>query len=297
MADLPQSAVAGGGSGGDLPEAAERRFAEGAFTSGLSVPDFAACLQMGLEPVGYVQGFSVMQWQWSMMNRPFGGGAAYPCPHGYNFVNEQHYQGYNLEETWIEQGWSSGFGTAYRRMVEEAQKAGAHGIVGVVDTMESMGDVSVLEFRLRGTAVRVAGAPAPTAAPWTTYLAGQRLAKLIEAGYAPITLAATIASIKVWASCGTKYQMEGQGMVSGWNTDGAEVRQIADAHMSIRTMALHRIRGQLANDSLHGVTMDVRAREVGEGNQEIRCTLRGNRVRKIKQFASLPLPVPAVRLS
>jgi hypothetical protein len=44
----------------DIPEAAARRFAEGAFTSGLTVPDFAACLQMGLEPVGYVQGFCVM---------------------------------------------------------------------------------------------------------------------------------------------------------------------------------------------------------------------------------------------
>ena len=57
----------------DLPEAAARRFAEGAFTSGLTVPDFAACLQMGLEPVGFVQGFCVMQWQWyGMGGSPFG---------------------------------------------------------------------------------------------------------------------------------------------------------------------------------------------------------------------------------
>ena len=30
--------------------------------SGLTVPDFAACLQMGLQPVGFVQGYCVMQW-------------------------------------------------------------------------------------------------------------------------------------------------------------------------------------------------------------------------------------------
>ena len=53
---------------GDLPEAAVRRFAEGAFTSGLTVPDFAACLQMGLEPVGFAQGYCVMQWQWYGMS-------------------------------------------------------------------------------------------------------------------------------------------------------------------------------------------------------------------------------------
>ena len=53
---------------GELPEAAVRRFGEGAFTSGLTVPDFAACLQMGLEPVGFAQGYCVMQWQWYGMS-------------------------------------------------------------------------------------------------------------------------------------------------------------------------------------------------------------------------------------
>ena len=57
---------------GDLPEAAVRRFAEGAFTSGLTVPDFAACLQLGLEPVGFVQGFCVMQWQFYGMGAGLG---------------------------------------------------------------------------------------------------------------------------------------------------------------------------------------------------------------------------------
>ena len=52
----------------DLPEAAERRLHEGAFSSGLSVNDFAACLEMGLEPVGLVQGFCAMQ------SSNFGGG-------------------------------------------------------------------------------------------------------------------------------------------------------------------------------------------------------------------------------
>ncbi len=45
----------------DLPEAAQRRFSQGSFSSGLSVSDFGACLDMGLEPVGLVQGFCAMQ--------------------------------------------------------------------------------------------------------------------------------------------------------------------------------------------------------------------------------------------
>ena len=49
---------------GDLPEAAVRRLESSAFSSGLSVPDFAACLDLGLQPVALVQGFCVMQWGW-----------------------------------------------------------------------------------------------------------------------------------------------------------------------------------------------------------------------------------------
>ena len=45
----------------DLPEAARRRLAEGSFSSGLSVADFAACLSMGLEPLGLVQGFCAVE--------------------------------------------------------------------------------------------------------------------------------------------------------------------------------------------------------------------------------------------
>ena len=181
----------------DLPEAATRRFAEGAFTSGLTVPDFAACLQMGLEPVGYVQGYCVMQWQWYGMGSPYGsfgmpyrgqqGGYSetWQCPHG--FVSAEHRGwGQNYEQSWIEDAWSEGFTSAYDRMVEEAADVGAHGIVGLVDSSERLSDMGVLEFRVHGTAVRVKdGPPPPDGRPWTTYLAGQRLAKLIEAGYAP----------------------------------------------------------------------------------------------------------------
>ena len=192
-----------GGPTDDLPEAAERRFSEGAFTSGLTVPDFAACLQMGLEPVGYVQGFCVMQWQWYGMGSPFGGfGSPYAgqargyseswqCPHG--FVSAEHRGwGQNYEQSWIEDAWHQGFDGAYARMLEEASAAGAHGVVGVTDTSQPLGDLGVLEFRVQGTAVRVAGGQLPAdGRPWTTYLAGQRLAKSIEAGLAPVSIAAT----------------------------------------------------------------------------------------------------------
>src|ERR1700689_2704252 len=98
----------------DLPEAAERRLSAGSFSSGLSVPDFAACLQMGLRPVSLVQGFCVMQWGWYGANSPYmrgmtpysavGGGArgayseSYSCPHGgYVYSNEPRIWGQNYQ--------------------------------------------------------------------------------------------------------------------------------------------------------------------------------------------------------
>ena len=223
---------------GDLPEAATRRFAEGAFTSGLTVPDFAACLQMGLEPVGFVQGFCVMQWQWYGMGSPYGtfgapfqgraGGysESWQCPHG--FVSAEHRGwGQNYEQSWIEDAWQQGFSSAYDRMIEEATSVGAHGVVGLVDASERLGDMGVLEFRVQGTAVKVEGGQPPAdGRPWTTYLAGQRLAKSIEAGYAPVSIAATVASVRVWAYCVTEYLTEGSR--SSWGYQVGAPRDRAD---------------------------------------------------------------------
>src|SRR5579884_180214 len=108
---------------GDVPEVAGRRFQSSAFTSGLTVPDFAACLHMGLRPVAFVQGFCVMQWSWYGAGSPYlrgnspylGGGRqyaeSYNCPHG--MVSADHRSwGQNYEQTWVEDAWAQGFGTA-----------------------------------------------------------------------------------------------------------------------------------------------------------------------------------------
>lgn len=293
---------------GDLPEAADRRLAGGAFTSGLTVPDFAACLQMGLEPVGFVQGYCVMQWQWYGMGMTMGGygpqyggtprgyAETWQCPHG--FVSAEHRAwGQNYEQTWVEEAWTEGFTTAYGRLVEEAAALGAHGVVGVLDTEQPLSDTGVREFRVQGTAVRVVdGDPPADGRPWTTYLAGQRLAKLIEAGFAPVAIAVAVASVRVWANCVTQYLTEGTSSMYGGTTPGAEIEQTVNAELAAREVARRRILGQLGHDSLHGADMETSQRELGEGDVEFGCTLRGNRVRRFKAFDPMPAPRPTVRL-
>ena len=298
-------------SSAELPEAAVRRFRSGAFSSGLTVPDFAACLQLGLEPVGLVQGFCVMQWGWygagsSFMrgSNPYTMGAqsegayseSYRCPHGY--VSAEHRMwGQNLEQPWVEAAWSAGYGAAYARMLDEATALGAHGVIGVVDRVTPVADSQTSEFHFLGTAVTVEDGPPPAGGvPWTTYLAGQRLTKSIEAGFMPVAVVASMASVRVWAYCITEYQMEG-GRGWGNTNQAAEVEQVIRAHMAVRQLARKHVRQKLVGDALHGVQIDVDKRELAQGDEVIDCTIRGNRVRRFKDFDVVPSPRPTVRLS
>jgi hypothetical protein len=296
---------------GDLPEAAVRRMQSGAFSSGLSVPDFAACLDLGLEPVALVQGFCVMQWGWYGPGSGYGRGMSpyvygsqgdgsysetYRCPHGY--VSAEHRMwGQNLEQPWVEAAWTQGYGSAYARMIEEATDMGAHGVIGVVDRVGSLADTGNTEFHFLGTAVTVKDGPPPAGGvPWSTYLAGQRLTKSIEAGFMPVAVVASLASVRVWAYCMTEYFMEGQ-VGWGYSSSGPQlVEQVSKAHMAARQLARKHVRQQLAGDELHGASIDVATRELSAGDEVIDCTLRGNRMRRFKDFDPAPAPRPTVRL-
>jgi len=295
----------------DLPEAAQRRLTSGAFSSGLSVSDFAACLEMGLEPVGLVQGFCAMQVaNYAMGGYTMGGFAQgmtpagaqggyvqnYQCPHG--MISAEHRMwGQNYQQTWIESAWREGFNSAYRRMIEEAQALGAHGVLGVLDSVAPLSDTGVVEYHLTGTAVTIVDAPAATSDVWSTYLAGQRLAKVFEAGYAPVSIIAAVASIRVWASCVTQYLMEGTSF--GWSNTGepTEIDQIVSAQTNARDIARARARANLHGDALHGASFEVSTREFSRGDLQIESRLRGNRIRRFKDFDPLAVPRPTVRLS
>jgi hypothetical protein len=113
----------------------------------------------------------------------------------------------------------------------------------------------------------------------------------------PIAVVAALASVRVWAYCMTEYYMEGS--MGGWgnNMGPALVEQVSKAHMASRQLARKHVRQQLAGDELHGATIDVVTRELSAGDEVIDCTLRGNRVRRFKDWDPVVLPRPTVRLS
>ncbi len=281
---------------------------DGAFSSGLSVSDFSACLDMGLEPLGLVQGFCVMRSQPNTSQMSLGLGMTpyqpapndyvenYHCPHG--IVSAEHRMwGQNYQQTWIERIWQQGFSSAYTRMVSEAKELGAHGIVGVFDNVSPLVQDGIVEFKMLGTAVRLERHTS-TSLPWSTYLAGQRLAKSIEAGFAPVSIVAAVSSVRVWASCITQYAIEGTGsLLYGQGSDSFEIEQLVSARMNARELVRHSVKVQLQGDQIHGVELLMREHEFGHGDFEIQPVLRGNRVRRFKDFAALSAPRPTVTLS
>lgn len=286
-----------------LPEAAQRRLHAAAWTSNLSVADFANCEELGMEPLGFVQGYSVMQWAWyaSYGWAGYGPGGTpgqyaeqWRCPHG--FVSGEHRAyGVNMEQSWVEQAWRTGWELALERMLDEARELGAHGVVGIRDTMRPLAGSSTEEFSIHGTAVTVKNAPRPDQ-PFSTYLAGQRLAKLLEAGFAPVSVVGSLASVYLYANCVTLYQLNGSasmGAVGGVRS----IEQVGRAQQAARGLARRELRRQLGNDVLHGAQLSVFERESGEGAMAIQCLIKGTRVRPFKRFDPLPPPSPVVRLS
>ena len=66
--------------------------------------------------------------------------------------------------------------------------------------------------------------------------------------------------------------------------------------MAVRRIAREHVRAQLGGDSLHGAAMADQRPRAGAGDAELQCILRGNRVRRFKEFDPMPAPRPTVRL-
>jgi uncharacterized protein YbjQ (UPF0145 family) len=288
----------------DLPEAAGRRLQSKAFSSGLSVQEFAACQHMGMRPVGLVQGFCVMGWRWYYGQRAGGYGgyygsgntlSTYNCPHPIIHDAEHRSMGWNSECTDMQDAWGAGYNAAYQRLIEEAKEVGAHGIIGITDATKSLIDSSVREFHLYGTAVVLDDAPAPEGI-WSTYLAGQKLAKLFEAGLLPVSVIASLAAVSVQPVCVTEYLESGRQDPYGMINYGGEITQLSDAHTEARRLARDHLKARLGGDSLHGAEMDV-TEQHGYGVEVIAAELRGTRVRRFRDAEPLPAPMPTVRLT
>jgi uncharacterized protein YbjQ (UPF0145 family) len=169
------------------PVAAERvrrAAAGGPWTSLLTAPAAAGLEVAGFDPVGEVMGSIVMQVGWAGYrgcgtwgnSGMFGGWSTTITSSAGGFVGYGPYVA----------ALNHGYETAMGRMLEEAVRIGADGVVGVSLKADNL-DARAREFVALGTAVRSRGGTRPRR-PFSTGLAAQDVAKLVGAGWMPTDL-------------------------------------------------------------------------------------------------------------
>lgn len=156
---------------GGIPRSAEERLrtlgAESgqAFTSDLSVPEFALIRRAGLEPITQVLGSSVYHVGWQFM-----GGGWYTS---------------SQELVTLSDAYNDCRRRAFDRLRIEAELAGADAVVGVrITAARYEWGTDLIEFQAIGTAVRAPELRTP-AGPALTNLSGQDCALLLAAGHRP----------------------------------------------------------------------------------------------------------------
>jgi uncharacterized protein YbjQ (UPF0145 family) len=173
---------------GGLPALAERRLAEvrqgdGAFTSDLSVADFALCHQLGLTPLSQVMGTSIYQVGYQTTGYGYGRGVAA----GYGGAGERG------ELRVISRAWNDARERAFSRLAQEAAAVGANAVVGVevrsgVANWTETGGNGAIEYVVTGTAVRREDSRARGTV--LTELSVSDYAKLLAAGVEPVGIVA-----------------------------------------------------------------------------------------------------------
>jgi uncharacterized protein YbjQ (UPF0145 family) len=220
---------------GDIPLGAERRLRKlaeegGAFTSDLSVADFALCHQLGLQPVSQVMGSSIYQvgYQNTPWQSTMGGG-------------------YMFEMQALSQGWNEVRERALHRLALEAGHVGADAVIGV-DLQTGAHDwaENSIEYVVIGTAVRHSKGTRRDG-PVLTELSVADYAKLLSAGVEPLGIVAWSSVFFVGASYSTQ-------ALSGMNfTQNQELREFTQGIYGAREIAVGRVTEQAARLGASGV--------------------------------------------
>jgi uncharacterized protein YbjQ (UPF0145 family) len=225
------------GSGGGIDRVAEARLAESSrlFTSDLSTAEFGLLEHTGFEPVDFVMGVSVFH-------------IGFQPPRG---LAAGEYQV-------LTQAMYTARENALSRLVAEAAKVGADGVVGVRLGYHSHGEDSI-EFTALGTAIRHTGggpqgaaAPAPPGGyrrpdgqPFTSHLDVKDFYQLLTVGWFPVAFVLGVCVYHVGVQ-GFRQTMR-QAFVN------AELPQWTQAFYDAREIAMARLQAEAERAGAGGV--------------------------------------------
>ncbi len=250
------------------PVAAERmaRFARsGLRTSLLTVPGAAGVQTVGLDPVGEVMGCIVEHIGWS----GFGGCGYVSGITGPGGIGLGGFSGFGLGGPTVTSSGSRGFvgfgpyvdalfhgyGTALRRMMEEAAAMEADGVVGVQLSVSHLGNNN-REFVALGTAVRARSQYRPGRV-FTTDLAGQDVAKLLQAGWVPCAVVYGISVAVRHDDWATQRQ-------ASWGAGNTEVSGYTELVWHVRADARHSFQQRVRAAGAEGAIVSSMGLHVSE---------------------------------
>lgn len=240
------------------PVAAERmrRFARtGLRTSLLTVPGAVGVQSVGFDPVGEVMGCIVEHIGWSGF-----GGCGYFGSFGIvgGTVTSSGSVGFVGFGPYVDALYR-GYGTALARMVEEATAMGADGVVGVRLSVSRLGShtgAGNREFVALGTAVRSRSRHRPGQV-FTTELAGQDVAKLVQAGWVPSAIVYGISVAVRHDDWRTRRQ-------ASWNAGNTEVSGYTELVTHVRADARYRFDQQVRSTGAQGAIVSSMGLSIGE---------------------------------
>jgi uncharacterized protein YbjQ (UPF0145 family) len=224
---------------GGIPAAAEERLrtlgaeAGQAFTSDLSVAEFALARRHELEPLTQVMGSSVYHVGWQYLNQGIWGSTV-------------------QELTVLADAYNDCRRRAFSRLRQEAQLAGADAVVGVRITAARYDWGSdLVEFQAIGTAVRAPELGA-AAGPALTNLTGQEVALLLDGGYAPrgVVGATSVFYGQLWTWGQSMPFGQGGGF---WSVGNVEFQGATRTWYTARHAVLERLRGEAAQLGAAGI--------------------------------------------
>jgi uncharacterized protein YbjQ (UPF0145 family) len=232
----------------------------GTWGSALSADEFTAIRSTGFDPVGQVLGAAVYNI----------GYAGYGCPAygsaGFGRVGVG-YAGPLRSVTAVSGAGNLGSyapvvqtlyqarRTAIGRMTTECQELGGHGVVGVLLSIGRF-PAGGLEFKAIGTAVRAHGAKAPKT-PFTSDLSGQDFAKLLLAGWMPVSLVLGI-------SIGARHDDWTTVSQTRWGAGNNEVGGYTDLVNGTRHDSRVQLERDVARHGADGVVVQRMEMQVGE---------------------------------
>lgn len=264
--------------GTGLPPAVQARV-DRARTSGvrsslLSVPGHVGIESCGFSPVGEVMGCIVEY----IGFQGYGGCGFYGVGYGSGYGASAWSGGYATPPVVTSgsgSGWAGfapyvdalyhGWDTALERMLSEAHQLGGDGVVGVELTERHLGSGN-REFMALGTAVRSSGAT-HVARPFSTTLAGQDVAKLVQSGWMP-------AAIVVGISVAIRHDDYQTRMSQGAFAPNMEVAGFTELVTAVRADARHQLARRTAHVGAQGAILDSEVRlavhelEAGEGHRD-----------------------------